>query len=238
MKIYIGPHEVTPEDLRNIHLEIDEPGEELQAVHISVQGGRLHIKPTGDAAAFTLAYNGPASPGIVIGEDDPDELVPSNHVYDTLKVMRYNLPDEKVVDLIKKGWELSTYAAAIKWDGTRNTRDYLTGLRQRIEAYQDQHEALFGKGPGMKQEVALYNESGRINTFHRGMGLQAVKRYAELVNQPPDKFRWEDDPQVGVWYDFYDLTSRKYGQCKLNEKGWEQEPVGVFPALIAYREKP
>lgn len=235
MKIYIGPHEVTPEDLRNIHLEIDEPGEDLYTVHISVQGGRLHVKPKDDAAALTVTYEGKASPGVIIGVEEASGLY---NVYDTLKVTRYNLPDEKVIDLIKKGWELSTYAAAIHWDGSRNTRDYLTGLRQKIEAYQDRYEVLFGKGPGMKQEVALYNESGRINTFHRGMGLQAVRRYAELTNQPPDKFVWVDNPQVGVWYDFYDLTSRKYGQCKLNEKGWEQEPLGVFPALIAYREKP
>ncbi len=235
MKIFIGPHEVTPEDLRNIHLEIDEPGEELEAVHITVKGGRLHIKPSGDAAALTVAYDGPASPGIIIGEYEGSGY---HAIYDLLQVMRYNLPDERVVELYKLGWELSTYAAAIHWDGSRNTREYLNGLRLKINAYQEAHKALFGKQPGIKQEATLYNSSGRINTFHRSLGNQAVKRYAEVTNYPADMFVWVEDPQVGVWYDFYDLATQKYGQCKLTETGWAQEPLGLFPALIALRETP
>lgn len=235
MKIYIGPHEVTPEDLRNIHLEINEPGEELQAVHITVKGGRLHIRPIEpDAAALTITYDGPASPGIIIGEENGME----HPLSDTLKVMRYNLPDEKVVELYRLGWELSTYAAAINWDGSRNTREYLNGLRLKINAYQNAYKALFGEQPGMKQEATLYNSSGRINTFHRSLGNQAVKRYAETANQPADMFVWVDDPQVGVWYDFYDLATQKYGQCRLTDTGWEQEPLGLFPSLIALRVTP
>ncbi len=147
MKIFIGPHEVTPEDLRNIHLEIDEPGEELEAVHITVKGGRLHIKPSGDAAALTVAYDGPASPGIIIGEYEGSGY---HAIYDLLQVMRYNLPDERVVELYKLGWELSTYAAAIHWDGSRNTREYLNGLRLKINAYQEAHKALFEQAALLK----------------------------------------------------------------------------------------
>ena len=141
--------------------------------------------------------------------------------------------------LAKLGWELSTYAAAIKWNGSRNTREYLNGLRSKINAYQTAYQAIFGEQPGMKQEVALYNSSGRINTFHRGLGNQAVKRYAEVTQYPADMFVWVEEPEPNVWYDFYDLATGRYGQCCLRESGvWEQEPLGLFPSLIALRKTP
>ncbi len=39
-------------------------------------------------------------------------------------------------DVVKNGYELSKYAAAINWDGRKNTRQWLNGLRERIEYFQ------------------------------------------------------------------------------------------------------
>ncbi len=38
---------------------------------------------------------------------------------------------------MRKGWDLSTWAASIDWSGGRNTREWLLGLRERIEAVQE-----------------------------------------------------------------------------------------------------
>ena len=38
--------------------------------------------------------------------------------------------------MAKAGYRLSTYAASINWDGKRNTKEWLAGLRERIEAVQ------------------------------------------------------------------------------------------------------
>lgn len=39
------------------------------------------------------------------------------------------------------GYELSTYAAAIRWDGSKNTQEWMDGLRERIEAVQSLAQA-------------------------------------------------------------------------------------------------
>lgn len=141
------------------------------------------------------------------------------------------------------GWRLSTYAASIHWDGSPNERDWLTGLQECIEAYQGMYAGLFGEQPGMKIDAAalpverttiLFSE-GQVNTFHKGLALQAIAKYAEKTNTPADAFMWIDKPVTGCWYDFYDLATQKYGQCRLGPDGWAQEPRGLFPALMGLR---
>lgn len=48
--------------------------------------------------------------------------------------------------LDRAAWELSTYAASIHWDGGRNTRDWLAGLRDRIRAVQQLRPDLAAGG--------------------------------------------------------------------------------------------
>lgn len=141
------------------------------------------------------------------------------------------------------GWRLSTYAASINWDGSRNERDWLTGLQECIEAYQEMYASLFGEQPGMRvdaaalpaQQLTLLFSEGQVNTFHKGLALQAIAKFAEKTNTPADAFVWVDKPVTDCWYDFYDLATRKYGQCRLGPDGWAQEPCGLFPTLMALR---
>jgi hypothetical protein len=160
-------------------------------------------------------------------------------------INQLNLDDRinAMYQLIQLGYELSTYAAAINWSGSPNSREYLEGLQEKIEAYQDMYTALFGEQKGMKVDAAalpfprhvMTFSRGQVNTFHKGLALQAIERYAEKVILPPDAFVWIDKPEVDVWYDFYDLATQKHGQCKLRVLGWTQEPRGLFPALMAVR---
>lgn len=70
---------------------------------------------------------------------DPDRL--NRWVADTLNMEgavsgRVVTLVDNLTELRKAAWALSTYAASINWDGSRNQSDWLEGLRERIEAVQ------------------------------------------------------------------------------------------------------
>lgn len=46
------------------------------------------------------------------------------------------MSDDPVHTAALRGWELSTWAASVDWAGGHNTREWLLGLRERIEAVQ------------------------------------------------------------------------------------------------------
>lgn len=50
-----------------------------------------------------------------------------------------------LADLARLGFDLSTYAAAINWDGRGNEPLYLEGLRALIEKYQAAYDAIMPK---------------------------------------------------------------------------------------------
>lgn len=47
-------------------------------------------------------------------------------------LLRGSAPDA----IADAAWDLSTWAAAVAWDGSGNTREWLLGLRERIERVQ------------------------------------------------------------------------------------------------------
>ena len=61
---------------------------------------------------------------------------------------------------MRKGWALSTYAAAVNWTGGRNTRDWLHGLRFLIEAVQEACVDAGYAGPGMTTAGPLALDTG------------------------------------------------------------------------------
>lgn len=57
---------------------------------------------------------------------------------------------KSIAPLHRAAWELSTYAASVRWDPkARNTQDWLDGLRERIEAVQA-FGCPDGAAPGMR----------------------------------------------------------------------------------------
>jgi hypothetical protein len=66
--------------------------------------------------------------------------------------------------------------------------------------------------------------------------LEARIRFAKTTNQSANRWQVIRSPVPGVWYDFFDVTTGKYGQCMLSADGtWHQEPRGVLPVILAYR---
>lgn len=60
--------------------------------------------------------------------------------------MKYALAARPAEDGLREAaYDLASYAAAIRWDGTRNTQEYLDGLRECIERVQ---ALARGKGAG------------------------------------------------------------------------------------------
>ncbi len=64
---------------------------------------------------------------------------------------------------------------------------------------------------------------------------QARAAYAAKSGQYPDFWNIVTDPEIGVWYDFYDLETGKCGQClKIAGGAWHQKPLGISPTILDY----
>lgn len=48
--------------------------------------------------------------------------------------------NEELIAALEAGWSLSTWAACINWDGSRNEKEWLDELRLLIEDFQKKYE--------------------------------------------------------------------------------------------------
>jgi len=77
---------------------------------------------------------------------------------DLLKVIGENM-EAQLMGVAQIGMELSTMAAAIHWDGSRNTQDWLRGLKGLIVAFQGATVPLL-ESLGELEEIALIDLKG------------------------------------------------------------------------------
>lgn len=57
-------------------------------------------------------------------------------------------------ELVELGYELSSYAASIRWDGQENTKEWLEGLEERINTLQEK----YAQQQGSKRPMARSTE--------------------------------------------------------------------------------
>lgn len=63
----------------------------------------------------------------------------------------------------------------------------------------------------------------------------ARDRFAALSGANPENWRVVEQPEIGVWYDFFDVATGRYGQCRLGPGGvWKQAPLGDAPVILGY----
>lgn len=61
--------------------------------------------------------------------------------------------------------------------------------------------------------------------------------FAELCRLPAERWTVVEVPEPGTWYDFADVKSGRYGQCKKGSNGsWIQAPV-EGAVILAYEQK-
>lgn len=59
--------------------------------------------------------------------------------------------------------------------------------------------------------------------------------YAAICGQPERRWSVVRRPEPGVWYDFFDPATGKYGQCCMGEDwNWKQDPRGERPVILEY----
>ena len=64
---------------------------------------------------------------------------------------------------------------------------------------------------------------------------EAAEAYAKIAGRNSAGWRPIKEPVPGVWYDFYDLATGKFGQCLKNEDGtWHQAPRGNDPTMLEF----
>jgi hypothetical protein len=64
----------------------------------------------------------------------------------------------------------------------------------------------------------------------------ARSAYARLAGRPVQHYRVVHRPEIEMWYDWYDVDTRKGGQCRMGVDGrWVQEPRGKQPVILAYK---
>ncbi len=64
---------------------------------------------------------------------------------------------------------------------------------------------------------------------------EARAGFAALLGKPVEQWRIAASINIGDWYDFFDPTTGKYGQCSMGEFGtWRQAPLGYRPVILEY----
>ncbi len=60
--------------------------------------------------------------------------------------------------------------------------------------------------------------------------------FAMRTNQAEDRYDVVREAEPGQWYDFVDLETAAFGQCRRAPDGtWQQAPVGKNPVLLAWK---
>ena len=70
----------------------------------------------------------------------PIDMIPEIDTF-----IRERIKDPAVTSLLEQACELAKYAASIRWDGRRNTKDWLTGLHELIAKFQNDYEQYTNK---------------------------------------------------------------------------------------------
>jgi hypothetical protein len=51
---------------------------------------------------------------------------------------------EKLIELLKEGYELSRWTASINWSGGQNTQEWLASLDNKIDSFQNNYTEFMG----------------------------------------------------------------------------------------------
>jgi disulfide oxidoreductase YuzD len=76
---------------------------------------------------------------IIFRDNSIDRILDQAEEYH-LEAQKAQVEIEKLKELLLEGFELSAYAAAVNFDGSKNTKEWCDGLAKRIDDFQEKCE--------------------------------------------------------------------------------------------------